>query len=137
MKTIFSQIISKELNAHIVAEDDNNMAFLDISPIKKGHTLVIPKKGNSIDYLFDLPEADFINLHLFSKKVAIAIKKAIKCKKIGSSVLGLEIPHAHIHLIPIDNISDMNFTKNKIKISYDEMLQTAKDIKFAYDLLNS
>ncbi len=136
MKTVFSQIINKELSAHIVAEDHSNIAFLDIAPIKKGHTLVIPKKCIT-DYLFDLPEVDFINLHLFSKNVATAIKKAIKCKKIGSAVVGLEIPHAHIHLIPIDDISDMSFTKNKLKISYDEMLQTSKDIKFAYDLLYS
>ena len=113
MKSIFSKIIDKEIDSHIIVEDKNNIAFLDINPLTKGHTLVIPKK--EIDYIFDLPEKDFINLHLFSKKVSFALKKVIECKRIGTAVIGLEVPHAHIHLIPINDIQDMNFNKSKNK----------------------
>ncbi len=132
MKSIFSKIIDKEIAAHIVAEDENNLAFLDINPLIKGHTLVIPKK--EIDYIFNLPESDFINLHLFSKKVSYAIKKVIKCNRVGTAVIGLEVPHAHIHLIPINKVKDMNFNKEKLKISYEEMSSIAQSIKLAYNI---
>lgn len=133
MKSIFSKIIDKEIDSHIIIEDKNNMAILDINPLAKGHTLVIPKK--EIDYIFNLPKEDFINLHLFSKKVSYALKKVIKCKRIGIAVIGLEVPHAHIHLIPINNVQDMNFNKPKIKIEYNEMKDIANRIKLAFNLL--
>ncbi|MCP3659002.1 MAG: HIT family protein [Bacteroidetes bacterium] len=135
MKSIFSKIIDKEISAHIIEEDQNNIAFLDINPISKGHTLVIPKK--QIDNIFDLPEADYINLYLFAKKIAIAIKKVISCQRIGEAVVGLEVPHAHIHLIPINKVEDINFQKEKLKINYEEMRDIANNIKLALRLLKS
>lgn len=110
--TIFSRIIAGELPSFKVAEDDNYYAFLDINPIAWGHTLVVPKK--EVDYIFDMDDADLGGMAVFAKKVAEAIKKAIPCKKIGMAVLGLEVPHAHIHLVPLKNEGDMDF-KHKIE----------------------
>lgn len=112
MASIFTKIANGEIPAYKVAEDENYLAFLDISPVTKGHTLVIPKK--EVDYLFDLDDETYIGLHLFAKRVAEGLKQAIPCKRIGVLVLGLEVPHAHIHLIPIQNEGDiLNFSIKK------------------------
>jgi histidine triad (HIT) family protein len=110
MAGIFSKIVNGEIPAYKVAEDENYLAFLDIFPVAKGHTLVIPKK--EVDYIFDLEDDTYIGLQAFAKKVAVGLKKAIPCKKVGVLVLGLEVPHAHIHLIPMQNEADLlNFSK--------------------------
>lgn len=126
MASIFSRIVAGEIPCHKVAEDENFLAFLDISPLAKGHLLVIPKL--EIDYLFDLNEELFIGLHLFAKKVAIALKKAIPCERIGLTVIGLEVPHTHIHLIPINGVNDMNFEKEKLSFTMEEMQEIATNI---------
>lgn len=125
MASIFSKIVSGEIPAYKVAEDENYLAFLDIFPVAKGHTLVIPKK--EVDYIFDLDDDLYTGLHAFAKKVAIGIKQAIPCQKVGVLVLGLEVPHAHIHLIPMQNEGDLlNFSK-KIKLTPDEF-QSIKEL---------
>jgi len=125
MASIFSKIVNGEIPAYKVAEDENYLAFLDIFPVAKGHTLVIPKK--EVDYLFDLDDELYAGLQLFAKKVATSLKKAIPCQKVGVLVLGLEVPHAHIHLIPMQNEADvLNFSK-KQKFSPDEF-QKIKEI---------
>ena len=112
MASIFSKIVNGEIPAYKVAENENYLAFLDIFPVAKGHTLVIPKK--EVDYIFDLEDELYAGLHLFAKKVAIGLKKAIPCEKVGVLVLGLEVPHAHIHLIPMQNEADLlNFSKKQ------------------------
>ena len=126
MSSIFSQIISGKIPCYKIAEDDNHIAFLDIFPITKGHILVVPKKET--DYIFDLNSKAYSDLWLFAKKVAIAQKKVIKCNRIGVSVIGLEVPHAHIHLIPINNISDMDFSKPKLKLSSKEFSRISRKI---------
>ena len=126
MSSIFSQIISGEIPCYKIAEDDNHIAFLDIFPISKGHILVVPKKET--DYIFDLNSKAYSDLWLFAKKVAIAQKKVIKCNRIGVSVVGLEVPHTHIHLIPINNISDMAFSKPKLKLSSKEFSRISRKI---------
>lgn len=126
MATIFTKIVSGEIPCFKIAEDDNYFAFLDIRPLAKGHTLVIPKK--EIDYIFNMDDNSLIGLHLFSKKVAIAIEKVVKCKRIGTAVLGLEVPHAHIHLIPINNVSDINFANPKLVFSNEELAELAQKI---------
>ena len=126
MSSIFSQIISGKIPCYKIAEDDNHIAFLDIFPITKGHILVVPKKET--DYIFDLNSKAYSDLWLFAKKVAIAQKKVIKCNRIGVSVVGLEVPHAHIHLIPINNISDMDFSKPKLKLSSKEFSRISRKI---------
>lgn len=125
MASIFSKIVNGEIPAYKVAEDENYLAFLDIFPVAKGHTLVIPKK--EVDYLFDLDDELYAGLQLFAKKVATGLKKAIPCQKVGVLVLGLEVPHAHIHLIPMQNEADvLNFSK-KQKFTPDEF-QKIKEI---------
>jgi len=119
METIFTKIINGEIPSYKIAEDDRFLAFLDIMPLAKGHTLVIPKI--QIDYIFDIDDNLLSDLIIFSKKVAKKIEKAIKCERIGVSVIGLEVPHAHIHLIPMNSVSDMNFSKNKLNLSNDEL----------------
>lgn len=126
MATIFSKIASGEIPCYKVAEDENYFAFLDINPLTKGHTLVIPKKEE--DYLFRLDDPTYVGLMLFAKKIALAIQKAVPCKRIGMAVIGLEIPHAHIHLIPINNESDMNFKNPKLQLSSEEMTEIASAI---------
>lgn len=118
MATIFSKIVNGEIPSYKIAEDENFYAFLDIFPLAKGHTLVIPKK--EVDYLFDLDDQTYIGLQAFAKKLAIALKKAIPCKKVGVAVLGLEVPHAHIHLIPMQSEQDINFANPKKKFTPDE-----------------
>jgi len=122
MAGIFSKIVNGEIPAYKVAEDDNYLAFLDIFPVTKGHTLVIPKK--EIDYIFDLEDDLYNGLQAFAKKVAVGLKKAIPCEKVGVLVLGLEVPHAHIHLIPLQNETDLlNFSK-KLKFTPEEFQMT-------------
>jgi histidine triad (HIT) family protein len=127
MATLFTRIIKKEIPAHIVAEDDNFLAFLDINPLKEGHTLVIPKK--EVDYIFDLDDDVLSGIMIFAKKVAEAIEKVVVCERIGVAVIGLEVPHAHIHLIPINSVGDINFQKEKLKPSQDELAKTADAIR--------
>ena len=121
MATIFTKIVNGEIPAYKVAEDENYLAFLDIFPVAKGHVLVITKK--EVDYLFDLEDELFTGLQLFAKKVAVGLKKAIPCEKVGVLVLGLEVPHAHIHLVPMQNEGDLlNFSEKK-KFTPDEFLE--------------
>lgn len=126
MASIFSKIIAGEIPCYKVAENDHFFAFLDIFPLKKGHVLVVPKK--EVDYIFDLDDETYQGLMTFSKKVAFAIKKSIPCNRIGVTVIGLEVPHAHIHLIPINTESDMNFRNEKLKLSKDEFEEIALKI---------
>jgi histidine triad (HIT) family protein len=126
MTSIFSKIISGEIPCYKIAEDEKHVAFLDINPLSKGHTLVIPKQET--DYIFDIEDNELAELMLFAKQVAKSIKKVIDCKKIGIAVIGLEVPHAHIHLIPINNVSDMNFANPKLKLSADELVEIASKI---------
>jgi histidine triad (HIT) family protein len=127
MPSIFSKIVKGEIPCYRIAETENHLAFLDVFPLAKGHTLVIPKKET--DYIFDIEDKEFVKLHLFSKKVAKAIEQAIPCKRIGVAVIGLEVPHAHIHLIPLNNVSDINFSRPKLNLSKEEFEQTAKKIR--------
>ncbi len=127
--SIFSKIISGEIPAHKVAETNDYLAFLDISPLTEGHVLVIPKK--EVDYIFDIDDETYAGLMLFAKIVAEGVKKAIPCKKVGVSVIGLEVPHAHVHLIPMNSVSDMNFAKEKLKPSQEELAATAQKIREA------
>ncbi len=127
MATIFSKIIEGNIPAYKILEDDKFLAFLDVFPLAKGHTLVIPKL--EIDYIFDMEDGHIAELMVFTKKVALAIDKAIPCVKVGISVIGLEVPHAHVHLIPMQNVSDMNFSKEKLILSKDDMLVIAEKIK--------
>jgi histidine triad (HIT) family protein len=121
--TIFTKIIRGEIPCYKVAETDKFLAFLDVFPLVKGHVLVIPKIET--DYIFDIESEEYSELFLFAKKVAIALKKSVPCNKVGVSVIGLEVPHAHIHLIPMNQVSDMNFSKQKLSFPQDEMEATA------------
>ena len=123
MASIFSKIISGEIPSYKIAENEKFFAFLDIMPLAVGHTLVVPKK--EIDYIFDLPENLLAEMMVFSKYVAKKIEKSIECDRIGVSVIGLEVPHAHIHLIPINSIADMDFSKEKLKLSHEEFIKVA------------
>lgn len=118
MSSIFTKIVNGEIPSYKIAENDRFYAFLDIFPLAKGHTLVIPKK--EVDYIFDLDDETYIGLQAFAKKVAVALKKAMPCKKIGVAVLGLEVLHAHIHLVPMQSEQDINFANPKLKLSPDE-----------------
>ncbi len=126
MSTIFTKIVKREIPAHIIAENERFLAFLDVNPLKKGHTLVIPKQET--DYFFDLPEDQLGDIMIFAKDVARRLKIAFPCEKIAVSVIGLEVPHAHIHLIPMDRMSDVNFANTKLKISPEEMEEIADRI---------
>ncbi len=125
--TIFSKIVAGEIPSYKIAEDEFHYAFLDISPLQKGHTLVIPKR--EVDYIFDLTDQEIANLQVFAKKVAIAIKKAIPCVKVGQCVLGLEVPHAHIHLVPMQSEKDMRFTNPHLQLTPEEFQQIAASIR--------
>lgn len=125
MASIFSRIIAGEIPSYKVAEDDKHYAFLDINPLALGHTLVIPKK--EVDYIFDLSDEEYAALQLFAKRVAAAQKKALPCKRIGVAVLGMEVPHAHIHLVPLNSESDMDF-HNKKSFPAEKMAETAAAI---------
>ncbi|NIJ51552.1 HIT family protein [Dyadobacter arcticus] len=126
MASIFSKIVKGEIPCHKVAENDDFLAFLDAFPIANGHTLVIPKK--EIDYLFDLDEELYSKLFLFAKSIVPALEKAVPCLRIGVSVIGLEVPHAHIHLLPLNSMADADFGK-KIKVSQEELAATAEKIR--------
>lgn len=127
MATIFSKIVSGEIPAHVVAETTEFLAFLDVSPLTMGHVLVIPKQ--EIDYIFDMDEESYFGLTLFAKIVAEGVKKAFPCIKVGMAVIGLEVPHVHIHLIPMNAVSDMNFSKEKLKPSEEELAEAAAKIR--------
>jgi histidine triad (HIT) family protein len=131
MASVFSKIVKGEIPSHKIAEDENYFAFLDINPLAKGHTLVIPKQ--EIDYLFDLDDNLLAGIQVFSKRIARAIEKVVPCKRIGVAVLGLEIPHAHIHLIPINRLDDINFGRPKLKFSEEELAEIASMIRLELD----
>ena len=126
MPSIFSRIVSGELPAYKVAEDGKHLAFLDITPLVEGHTLVIPKR--EVDYIFDLPTDELAALHAFAQRVAKAVQAAVPCKRIGVAVIGLEVPHAHIHLIPMNKVADMNFANSKINVPEVRMQELAAAI---------
>ena len=125
--SIFTKIIKGEIPCYKIAEDDRFIAFLDVFPIKKGHTLVVPKA--QIDYLFDLDDSLLSDLMLFAKKIAQKMERAITCERIGVAVIGLEVPHAHIHLVPLDNVGDIDFGQPKIQLSIEEMAEIADSIR--------
>ncbi|WP_207429889.1 HIT family protein [Sabulibacter ruber] len=127
METIFSKIIRGEVPAYKILENDRFLAFLDVFPLVKGHTLVIPKEP--IDYIFDMDPDALAELHKFSQQVAVAVKKAVPCKKVGVAVIGLEVPHAHVHLVPLNQISDMNFSNPKQRFEAEEMEEIAEKIR--------
>jgi len=131
MASIFTKIIQGEIPSYKIAEDENYYAFLDIFPLAKGHTLVIPKLET--DYLFDLDDQTLAGLSLFAKRVAKAIDKTIPCKRVGVVVLGLEVPHAHIHLIPLNSEADASFSKPKLKLSETEFKEIAQKINAAFE----
>lgn len=127
MASIFSKIVAGEIPCYKIAENDDYLAFLDVFPLKKGHTLIIPKK--EVDYIFDLDDDSYLGLMKFSKQVAIAIKQAIPCDRISMGVFGLEVPHAHVHLIPMNTMNDVNFSNEKLKLSKEEFVEVAEKIK--------
>lgn len=129
MATIFSMIVAGDIPSYKVAEDDQFFAFLDINPLVKGHTLVVPKR--EVDYIFDLTDDELAAMQVFAKKVAVAIKKAFPCIKVGQAVLGLEVPHAHIHLVPMQSEKDMLFSNPKLQLSADEFKEIAAAIQAA------
>jgi histidine triad (HIT) family protein len=129
MASIFTKIIQRDIPGHIVAEDDFCLAFLDIEPLVEGHVLVVPKK--EVDYIFDLDDELLAKLNVFAKKVAKGIDKAISCQRVGVTVIGLEVPHAHIHLIPMNNMRDMNFNGPKMSFTQDELATTAEKVRTA------
>jgi histidine triad (HIT) family protein len=129
MATIFSKIISGEIPCHKIAENEKFLAFLDISPLREGHTLVIPK--NEVNYLFDVDDSALNEILLFCKPIAKKIEKVISCKRIGVSVIGLEVPHAHIHLVPIDSADDLNFTRPKLQLTNERLIELAEKIRNA------
>src|SRR4051812_47845091 len=124
--TIFSKIVAGEIPAYKVAETTNYLAFLDINPLAEGHVLVIPKK--EVDYIFDLDDETYMGLQMFAKIVAKGITNAIPCKKVGVAVIGLEVPHAHIHLIPMNNVDDLNFSRPKLNPTKEELAATSQKI---------
>lgn len=130
MATIFSKIIAGEIPSYKIAEDDNFYAFLDINPLVKGHVLVVPKR--EVDYIFDLEDSELGAMHIFAKGVAKAIEKSIPCKRVGVAVIGLEVPHAHIHLIPINKETDMLFSNPKMQLSKEEFIEIASAIHTAW-----
>jgi histidine triad (HIT) family protein len=131
MASIFSRIIAGEIPSYKVAENDHCIAFLDINPLKEGHTLVVPKE--EVDYIFDLEEESLLNLHSFARQVALAIEKVVPCSRIGMAVIGLEVPHTHIHLIPIDGIHDIDFSKPKKEFSQEQFVHLAARISTEFE----
>ena len=127
MASIFSKIIAGEIPCYKIAENDTYIAFLDVFPLKKGHTLVVPKK--EVDYIFDLDEETYTGLMAFSKEVALAIKQAIPCNRLAVNVFGLEVPHAHVHLIPMNTMNDVNFSNEKLKLTKEEFEEIAAKIR--------
>lgn len=129
MSTIFSKIVSGEVPAYKVAESNDYFAFLDVNPLTRGHVLVIPKQET--DYIFDINDEDYMGMWVFAKIVAQGIKKIFPCRKVGIAVVGLEVAHAHIHLIPLNAVGDMNFAQPKLSLPAEEMLQIAEDLRLA------
>jgi len=129
MASIFTKIINREIPGHIVAEDENFIAFLDITPLVMGHTLVVPKK--EVDYIFDMDDDILASMNVFAKKVAKGVKKAVPCKRIGVAVIGLEVPHTHVHLVPMNTANDINFTQPKLQPSQEQLAETARNIREA------
>ena len=129
MVSIFSKIISGEIPCHKVAENETCFAFLDIAPLAVGHTLVVPKR--EVDQYFDLNDEEIAQINIFSKTISSAIEKVVPCKRIGVAVIGLEVPHAHIHLIPLNSIGDINFERTKLELSQDSLADTARQIREA------
>ena len=127
MSSIFSKIVQGEIPCHKIAEDDQFLAFLDVMPLVEGHTLVIPKQ--EVDYIFDLDPELLARLMKFAQRIAPAIKKAIPCKRIGVAVIGLEVPHAHVHLVPLNRMLDINFSQEKLKLSQESLAKTAELIR--------
>lgn len=130
MASIFTKIISGEIPSYKIAENDKFLAFLDVFPLVHGHVLVVPKK--EIDYIFDIDDADLSEMMIFAKGVAKAVKKSVECKRIGVAVIGLEVPHAHIHLVPMNTANDVNFTQAKLKPSPEELSSMADKIRSNY-----
>jgi len=126
MASLFSRIVAGEIPCHKVLEDDNHLAFLDIMPLVRGHVLVIPKR--EVDYIFDLSPSELSNLWLFAQKVAIGMKAVLPCKRIGTAVIGLEVPHAHIHLVPLQTVGDINFEKAKLHPEPTELAEVAAQL---------
>lgn len=126
MSSIFSRIISGEIPCYKVAENSEFLAFLDVNPLCKGHVLVVPKQET--DYIFDMQDDALSKFHLFAKQVAIGLRRAVPCKKVGVAVIGLEVPHAHIHLVPMNHVGDLNFTAERVKLSPEEYAATAVEI---------
>ena len=127
MASIFTKIINREIPGQIIAEDDRFIAFLDITPLVMGHTLVVPKK--EVDYIFDLDDDTLAGLNVFAKKVSFAIRKTVPCKRIGVAVIGIEVPHTHIHLVPMNHVGDINFAQAKIHPTQDELAAVAERIR--------
>ena len=127
MASIFTRIINREIPGYIIAEDDRYIAFLDISPLVLGHTLVIPKR--EVDYIFNLEDDSLAGLMVFAKKVAKAVEKAVPCKRIGVSVIGLEVPHTHVHIVPMNSADDVNFTRAKLSPSKEALAEVAEKIR--------
>lgn len=127
MESIFSKIIKREIPAYIIDETDDFIAFLDVFPLAKGHVLVVPKK--QVDYIFDLEPHLYNGLWTFANKIAHQVEQAIPCKRIGIAVIGLEVPHAHVHLLPLQTVEDINFTRPKLKLSTEEMKEIATKIQ--------
>ena len=130
MASVFTRILNGEIPSYKVAETVHCYAFLDINPLKEGHTLVIPKK--EVDYLFDLDEALYTELMLFARKVAVAVRAAVPCKRVGVAVLGMEVPHAHIHLVPLETEGDLDFRKKKLELTPERFKETAASIAAEY-----
>jgi len=131
--TIFEKIVSGEIPSYKVAETDEFLAFLDVFPLKEGHTLVIPKAA--VDYIFDLEDNTLAELYIFAKKVAKALESVVPCRRIGVAVIGLEVPHAHIHLVPLESVSDINFSSPKIKVPESRMTALASQVAEAFNKL--
>ena len=129
MPSIFSRIVAGEIPCHKLAEDDQFLAFLDIQPLAKGHTLVIPKM--EVDRYFDLPDDILRDINVFARDVALQIERAIPCERVGVAVIGLEVPHAHVHLIPLNGVADINFERPKLQVTQDELAATAAQIRLA------
>ena len=129
MPSIFSRIVAGEIPCHKIAEDDRFLAFLDIMPLAEGHTLVIPKM--EVDRYFDLPDDILRDINVFARDVALQLERAIPCERVGVAVIGLEVPHAHVHLIPLNGVADINFERPKLQLTQDELAATAEKIRQA------
>ena len=131
MPSIFTKIINRDIPGYIIAEDNHFIAFLDIMPLSLGHTLVVPKREE--DYIFDLDDSELTAMIVFAKRVAKAIEKAMPCKRIGLAVIGLEVPHAHIHLVPLNSMADINFSKPKLSLTKEEFVSIVEKIKGVFE----